>query len=74
MKNSKKNNFTKYIKQCIAILLIVFVLLNMLFVAMGKISLTNFWLGLLFIGGTSWIFFRDKNLKVLEKKEIKSKD
>ncbi|NQZ85143.1 MAG: hypothetical protein HRU03_05485 [Nanoarchaeales archaeon] len=68
MKNIHKTQLFKHIKQCIAILLIIFVLLNMLFVGMGKISLNDFWLGILFIGGVSWIFYRDQTLNLLGKK------
>ena len=74
MKKTHKNNCFKYLKQCTAILLVVFVLLNMLFVGMGKISLTNFWLGILFIGGASWIFYRDQSLDILGRKEKKKKN
>jgi hypothetical protein len=68
MKEKHKTNFLKYVKQCTAILLIVFVLLNMIFVGMGKISLQDFWLGLIFIAGVSWIFYRDESLNILGKK------
>jgi hypothetical protein len=68
MKQNHKTQIFKYIKQCIAILLVVFILLNMLFVGMGKISLTDFWLGILFIGGASWIFYRDESLNLLGRK------
>ncbi len=67
MNKTQKTQITDYIKRCIGILLIIFVLLNMLFVAMGKISLFDFWLGILFIGGASWIFYRDENLTILGK-------
>lgn len=67
MKKTHKTQITNYIKRCIGILLIIFVLLNLLFVAMGKISLSDFWLGILFIGGASWIFYRDENIDILGK-------
>jgi hypothetical protein len=68
MNETQKTQIFKYIKQCIAILLVVFILLNMLFVGMGKISLNDFWLGILFIGGVSWIFYRDQSLNLLGRK------
>jgi hypothetical protein len=72
MNDTQKTQIFKYIKQCIAILLVVFILLNMIFVGMGKISLNDFWLGILFAGGVSWIFYRDQSLNLLGRK-IQSK-
>jgi hypothetical protein len=68
MNETQKTQILKYIKQCIAILLVVFILLNMIFVGMGKISLNDFWLGILFAGGVSWIFYRDQSLNLLGRK------
>lgn len=61
-KNSKDKSCTlkTHIKRCCAILLIIFLLLSSLFVAMGKISTNDFWLSILFIGGCSILFFRNK--------------
>lgn len=58
-KIKKQCKITSYLKQCIAILLIVFALLNMLFLAMGEISLNSFWFGLIIIGALTWIFYKN---------------
>ena len=56
----KTCKITAYLRQCIAILLIVFALLNMLFLAMGEITINTFWFGIMIIGGLTWIFYKNK--------------
>jgi len=60
--SKKKEAITKrsvkaYIKQCTAILLITFALLNMIFLGMGEITVSTFWVGILFLGAITWVFY-----------------
>lgn len=62
MHKIEKKQVKQHFKQCSAILLILFLLLNLLFLALSKITTSDFWLGILFVGGASLLFYKNKDL------------